>query len=125
MGLRLSRLKLSVPSDATTQGALIVAPGQTRPLIQLRNPAPLGTVVRILLLGATQHPASTYAYESDGTSFSLPFPLGTLVHPIYTCHHLGAYLEFQESFSITVTNNGTKPHRYAALVISEPPIRSP
>lgn len=125
MGLRLNRLKVSVPADASASGALIVAPGQTRPLVQLRNPAPIGTVVRVLVLGATQHPASVYAYESDGAGFNLPFPLGTLVHPIYTCHHFGAYLEFQETFSITVTNNGTKPHRYAALVISEPPIRSP
>lgn len=106
------------------KGAIIVAPGQTRPLVQLRNPAPIGTVVRILALGATQHPASTYAYESDGAGFSLPFPIGTYQDPIYTCHYLGAYLEFQESFSITVTNNGTKPHLYAAIVISEPPIRS-
>jgi hypothetical protein len=105
-----------------TQGAITVVPGQTRPLIQLANDYPTGTVVRVLVLGATQHPATTYAYEADGAGFSLPFPLGTVIHPIYTCHHLGAYLEFQDTFSIAVTNNGTKPHRYAAIVISEPTV---
>lgn len=119
MGIRLSRLRAFVPSDAATSGAITVVPGQSRPLVTLRNEVP-GSVTRVLVMGATQHPASLYSYEADGKGFSLPFPLGTLVNPIYCCHHLGGYLEFQDTFTIAVQNNGPKPHRYAALVIAEP-----
>lgn len=122
MGLRLSRLRVFVPKDAASSGAITVVPGQARALVSLRNDIPGGSLVRVLLLGATQHPNSTYSYEADGKGFSLPFPLGTLSHPIYCCRDLGAYLEFQDSFSIAVQNNGTTPHRYAAIVITEPTV---
>lgn len=121
-GLRLNRLKVLVPAEGTTPGALTVAPGQSRPLISLKNDYPGGSLVRILVMGATQHPGTLYTYESDGKGVSLPFPLGTLINPLYTCHHFGAYIEFQDTFSLTVQNNDAKPHRYAALVIAEPTV---
>jgi len=103
----------------------MVVPGQSRLLLQLRNERPNGGAVRILVLGVTQHPSSTYAYEADGKGFALPFPLGTLVHPLHTCRDLGAYIEFQDTFSIAVSNNGNRPHRYAAIVITEPSTSKP
>jgi len=122
VGLRLSRLRVFVPKDAASSGAITVVPGQARALVSLRNDIPGGSVVRILVMGATQHPASTYSYEADGKGFSIPFPLGTLINPLYTCLHFGSFVEFQDSFSIAVQNNDTKPHRYAALVITEPTV---
>lgn len=98
---------------------MTVVPGQARALVSIQAD---GILTRVLLLGATQHPASVYSYEADGKGLSLPFPLGTLSRPIYTCRDLGAYLEFQDSFTIAVANNGTKPHRYAAIVIAEPTV---
>lgn len=124
MGLRLNRLRVFVPKDAASSGAITIVPSQARALISLRNEIPGGSLVRVLLMGATQHPSSTYSYEADGKGFSLPFPLGTLARPIYCCRDLGAYLEFQDSFSIAVQNNGTQPHRYAAIVITEPTVSS-
>jgi len=103
----------------------MVVPGQTRTLLHLRNASPRGDLVRILVLGVTQHPQTTYAYEADGKGFALPFPLGTLVHPLHTCRDLGAYIEFQDTFSIAVSNHGTRPHRYAAIVITEPSTSKP
>lgn len=121
MALRLSRLRAHVPADAATSGAITVAPGQSRPLVSLKTEAQ-GSLTRILILGCTQHPDTTYSYETDGKGFSLPIPLGTLITPVYTCRDLGQYLEFQDTFTIAVQNNGTKPHRYAALVVVEPTV---
>lgn len=87
--------------------------------MSLRNDIP-GSVVRVLGMHAA--PRDDVFLGGGRQGLLAPVPLGTLANPRYTCHHLGGYLEFQDGFSIAVQNNGTKPHRYAALVLREPTV---
>lgn len=74
------------------------------------------SLIKIVGMGITQHPDTTYTYNTDGVLTQVPIPLGTFFDPIFTCRDLGSFIEVENDFSVTVRNNSTTGRLYAAIV---------
>lgn len=93
----------------------IVKPGETKVIHEV-TPFSKNAVAVIVGLGVTQHPGSTYIYNSDGREMISPVPLGEFHAPLYPKRDLGRWLAVGQKLTIAVKNEGSEARYYASIV---------
>lgn len=92
-----------------------VLPGETK-VLHTVTPYSKDAVAVIVGLGVTQHPGTTYRYNSDGREFVSPVPLGEFHAPLYPKRDLGRWLAVGQKLIIAVKNDDQEAHYYASIV---------
>lgn len=92
-----------------------VKPGETKVIHEVK-PYSKDAVAVIVGLGVTQHPGTTYVYNSDGREMISPVPLGEFHAPIYPKRDLGRWLAVGQKLVIAVKNDDKDAHYYASIV---------
>lgn len=94
---------------------VVVEPGKSTVLHTIEPFSPKSVTV-IVAMGVTQHPGTTYRYNSDGRELVSLVPLGEFHAPLYTKRDLGLWLVVGEKMVLVAQNDDSEAHRYASIV---------